>query len=903
MDRSDWSRLSEIHLIPYSHNDYAWCNTRQWHVRRYIRSIEEVLDLMRTEPAVTWLIDNVLHTLQPFLSRVPERVAELRGRIAEGRIALANGGMSLARADHVGDETFIRNMVEGKLFFQRVLGAAEVEVFYNADVGCGHSQLPQLLSLAGHRFYGFWRPEEALDHKGIPRQFVWQGLDGTTIVASRGPYFGMIENAAYLREDLANQWEGVRREFVELELGEQLGPLPTDIAWLGCGSDDFSLLCSRRGEPVDIPGFVREWNRREKLPLFFSTPQRYFHALVLRTLPVHTGVLDPCELSLNTPLKGNHSIWRLRQRLDRSLVRLETLSAMASLIGSPSDAKADEGRISALWGSLFEITGHAIEWAFEEDANQLHDLASSADAEAARLARERLEGIASALSDHREPGSFHLVANTLSWKREEAVKLHVSDPLGIKGFDLVDSRGRRVEYQVVEWYRRWNPYPGCDLNAVDVLAEVEVPALGCCCLRYERTDRPLEATSISESTERSFTMGNRRVEVSFDRGLPRGTRVVDEDGATGTRAHPMRAHSVRARPVIQGIGGLCFVHTRPESSGIFLSWEETAVSRFLPEQGRLLEAGPIRWVYRLTGRIGAHRVEQDIILMKGESAVGFSVAIDCQGGEGYFAADFPADPGTEIQADVPFGVEPRDLAAELYGPTGRQSLYAANSYERGSPGMFWARSWVLFKARKAPIAIVSQDCSIYYRYRAPGHSGATISLLLNRCLPLRSRKLAPADQWAYHCHPRMDGVGRHTFNFWVLFPREGWGYADVARFAREKAHPLQATWSDHGPRRRSPGELSDSLLSMDQKNIILSAFSASGDRYLARFFETEGRRTALAVRLAFQVEQAEVVDLLGNAAPATPVAIDEDGRTVRLEVKPWQIVTLALRALEERGQH
>ena len=58
--------LKRIYVVPYSHHDHAWTNTRQWHVWRYIEGFCKVLDVMRENPEYTLLIDNVLHSLDAF---------------------------------------------------------------------------------------------------------------------------------------------------------------------------------------------------------------------------------------------------------------------------------------------------------------------------------------------------------------------------------------------------------------------------------------------------------------------------------------------------------------------------------------------------------------------------------------------------------------------------------------------------------------------------------------------------------------------------------------------------------------------------------------------------------------------------------------------------------------------
>ena len=112
--KSPLDTLEEILIVPYSHTDYAWTNTRDWHICRYIEGMNEALDELKAHGDFTWLIDNVTHFLLPYLENCPERAEELKEYVREGRIAVAAGGYSLARPSYVGDETYLRNLVEGE---------------------------------------------------------------------------------------------------------------------------------------------------------------------------------------------------------------------------------------------------------------------------------------------------------------------------------------------------------------------------------------------------------------------------------------------------------------------------------------------------------------------------------------------------------------------------------------------------------------------------------------------------------------------------------------------------------------------------------------------------------------------------------------------------------------------
>ena len=200
------NELRKIFIIPHSHHDYAWVYERQWHLLRYEMIFNEVIDWLEENPNATWMIDNVVHSWIPFAENFPERVDAFRKLVQEGRIEIANGGYSLARPSYVGEETFIRNLVAGDTYFKELFDIKEIPYYHNLDTAAGQRQIPQILRLAGFRYYRFQRPESILDQSGIPRTFYWKGLDGSQILVSRA-FGGGFLDVDYSNHDFETEWE------------------------------------------------------------------------------------------------------------------------------------------------------------------------------------------------------------------------------------------------------------------------------------------------------------------------------------------------------------------------------------------------------------------------------------------------------------------------------------------------------------------------------------------------------------------------------------------------------------------------------------------------------------------------------------------------------------------------
>ena len=258
-------------------------------------------------------------------------MAELRRRIQQGRIEVAPNAISNPAFDAVGGETFIRNMVYGRRYFQRVFDTS-TEVYTANDLTPGHSQIPQLLKKGGYRFYRFTRPSlnELVD-------FYWEGLDGTRILSSRGGYgYGTLADARAFPHDFAENWprvanviyEEIKHRFIIVyRRGKPVDKVQIDystlgnagIVWYSRGGDDCRPLRDLRGKPVDIIGLVREWNRREEVPLQFATPTEYFTELEKHSesFPVLSGVLDSSGCACRFGILGNESlfVWWFRDEI------------------------------------------------------------------------------------------------------------------------------------------------------------------------------------------------------------------------------------------------------------------------------------------------------------------------------------------------------------------------------------------------------------------------------------------------------------------------------------------------------------------------------------------------------------------------------------------------------------
>ncbi len=875
--------FSEIHLIPYAHTDFAWTNSRRWHIWRYIYAFKRALELMREDPAYTYVIDNVHHAYRAFEQFCPELLSEFGERVREGRMVIAGGGYALARPNYSGDEAYVRNLIEGRRYFERRfdIPASESYFFFNADTAIGHSQLPQLLTLTGYRYYRANRPSETMNRKGIPRQFRWRGADGSEILVARGDYGGLFITDYFDRyPDMDRDWEHILKEYWAVE-ERNASNSESDKLMLFFGCDDVIPGCNLVDEPVPYHEFMEAWNRHQRGRLRLSTPGRYFAALEAEreALPAVEGVLDHCELSYNIPFKGKHSMWYRRRILERLILRLEQLYAILAVCGRP---QPDE-ELHALWLDHMGIAGHALEFVLVGDIEALEALGDEAILRCRRLIADAEERIAALSENHSDASAGitqYTVINPLPEAREEIVRLHVTTPFGFDGLILRDSTGAVLPYQVTEAYIADKGYRGA-YNAVDVLVRLPLPACGWNTVMASPSEEPL--TYAPDETEHmlpTHPLGRDMTPLTLDTGAVRvtflGGRII--------------AVEQEGRRITGEFGVLTFSRLHPRSLTWTAIWGDTDECAFEPEAWGIVRSGSQRRIYRMTGRVGRAHATVDVILDTGSPRLDFEVTLDCEPDEGIFTVSFPCDADTEVYADIPYGMEHRDLSSE---PSAECQGHAEDPthyffWESAWRGQFFARNLALFTRDGVDTALISDTCSMYYSLR---RDLGQVSLLLHgmhdNSVPSEHRR----DTWIRLGSPSFLGLGKHSFAFsYRPFARAD--RSTLLHTAAREARLLQnrpSAVSKFGFASANLLPLSVGVLAHDGAPILVTAHYTEGEERIIRGYESSGVGGRVRLTVGGAVATAYKADLLGNRLDGE---LHVENGAISFDVRAWEIFTL-----------
>jgi hypothetical protein len=840
-----------FHLIPYCHPDFAWTHHREWHAERYAVTLCDALDLAAKHAEFRFCVEPWIDQIEAFLERCPDRVEELRQRLNDGAIGVLAFTLTSPRPATCADETFLRNMILGRRRYRQFAPNAPLRTMACPDVGIGHSQLPQILRLAGAELYRGWRCDTAFSQLGVPREFWWKGLDGSEIVTSRGTYGGLVDGAE-IPGDFSERWDDVVTALLNGALGRAMDQSDARVWWVPQGTDDTRPFRSMPDdEPVPFLQFIAEWNTRESSRFRLSTPEEFRLALLDQGLPLWEGVVDQVDVGYNSGWHGSRGLWRLRDELDRAAVTAERACAIARLAGCDDVAQPDA--LEALWVEVVRVASHALQWIFGRDWEWIID--------GARMARRRLEeitddavtGLSGVGRASAEDGRPLVLFNPLPYPRSELIEVPWVQPRPGLGHAVADSAGADVPLQLGEaagetWGGRVVESP--------LIFRASVPALGCAVYRVRDAAPPVTDLPGADDCVDTGALVARVSERGIESLTHTGTGL---EWTGGTIASPVFSEM-----------GPGILHVGPVLR---------EVSVEAPE-GRWVLSGPLRWVYRWEGAIDAHKVRQDVVLDQGAEHADIVTRIYCAGANGFFSLRFALPITGAVDVDIPFGVERRDVRREPYAPSlpeGWQNI------ERHRLNQFWARSWVSADGDRGGVTVFSIDGD---RYWIHDPDTGRLDHILFTALGDEASDWGPWEGWI--TRSRL-ALGWHEFRHRVRLHAGNWRGAGVCAEADRLRHPLRPTKpvgaAVPAPRPGAP-------LEVEPRSVRLSAFHEAREGWVLRIYESAGEPTVASVLLPATFASASRVDLNLDAVRG-PVGLA--GERLEVPLEPWQVACVLLR--------
>jgi len=853
-----------IWLWHYLHADWQWEQSRAWHEDRYALAVSEALDLMQRDPEFMYFFDTASEFYGPVARKLGKRLEELKERVREGRVRIVSAQVANCRPNQVGDETYLRNLQIGRAFFEAELPSTDLSLFHSVDIAIGHSQMPQIISLAGFKYYRAWRPHGPMNARGIPQQFYWEGLDGSRILVTRGIYGGFWQGEHLPdAQSTDEEWDAGVALVFDQQFRDQLlyDRSLSGQLWMTQGMDDGRPLRGYAGDaPVNLLGFLTEWRRRESVPIRWCTPLEFSQAVAEQAekLPTVRGVLDGCDCGYQAAFGGANGLWRWRQMNDRRLLRAEWWNALAASFGFPSARE----ELLRLWRQHLTYQAHAQEAAFRDDLAYLTNLARDVQFHAEQIECQALGAIVRAAGGGERTTQY--VFNPHPWEVVADVELyHPCATAGVESLEVVDDSGQQLPQQRLSEFR--HPRYAGSLNDQRRLVRVTLPPMG-----YRRV---------------------RVVERATPDATPPGQPPKDDVLQVGElrlvfRSHALREVHDRAHGVTyfarDGSSWPNLVFHVLDNQDWLSAGPELRRERFQPQESQWLHCGPLRWEHCSRGTLGPYRAELHTIASDQGRELQFQVRLEGHWEEapltGFVTLLGDIDAGGQITVDVPFGVEPRDPDHDIYiHNVPQKDLGIADMFERLRPGFFWGRSWADWSGVGRGLTWISADGN-YYWFKEPG----TLGHVLLRCL-----RRNPGT-WETFTGDAWSGSGVHTFAYALRFHGGDWREADPQHRSAELRHPPAVVRADCLTEASLPA--AHSFLSLDRP-ALLSACYREGEAMIVRLYEREGRGGDATLTLDWSPTSAQAVDLLGRPMEVPVRAL---GQQVQLTLRPWQIVTLRL---------
>ncbi len=325
--------MRTIYLVPHTHYDVAWAFSKEEYLKINENILEEALRLLQN-PKFRFCLE------QTFLpkemeERNPPLFRRLKKMVKAGKLEIADGQYLMADTMLPSGEVLIRDILVGKRYCQEKFGI-EVPVAWAADSFGMNAQLPQIYKKAGYKWLAFRRGARA-DIK--ESEFLWKGLDGTTILTHWFP----LGYRAGLDID---KWE---ESFAELS---KFASTPNTL--MPCGSGSLP-------PQSEITQAANDWNQTHPgIEMKIATPREFFQNLdsSQKKFEVIEGELYDDELVDVFPQVCSSRTWIVQSArgCERLLITTEVFATIAWLLGA--DYPTNE--LGGAWEKALFIAFHDI---------------------------------------------------------------------------------------------------------------------------------------------------------------------------------------------------------------------------------------------------------------------------------------------------------------------------------------------------------------------------------------------------------------------------------------------------------------------------------------------------------------------------------------------------------------
>jgi alpha-mannosidase len=860
-------------IIPHTHWEAAVFETREEYLEDGMPHIAQALDLLRTFPEYRFVLDQAAY-VKPFLERYPDRVAEFRSFVSQGRLEIVGGTDVMLDVNIPSGESWVHQVLFAKGYFRQALGT-DVTTGWAIDTFGHHAQMPQLLKLAGFQSYWFQR---GVPNNSVPSEFLWKGIDGTKIPAFWLPYgYGLF----YPSPKNLFQFDSYARGMWGA-LGEA-SHFPNRVAL--AGADVISP------EP-ELPEMVKAFNAQEKTPftLRFGVPTDFEQVVSRRAdHPVIGGELNPVfqgVYSTRIELKQ----WMRED--ERILTSSDTLSALAETFGTPSDKeKRWQAWEPVLFNQAHDLSSGTMVDKVYLDTIRTYELARDLGS---AIVRSSTEAIVSKIDTESNDKSATpiMIFNTLGWSRTDVAQTEVRFPsAGVKAIEVQGLDGVTEPSQIIQADR---DAAGNIQHATVAFITRDVPAMGWkiyyivplneqaarnlaegrngSSQRLPSSDPYQPGMALSDSTTHvdSGSIENEFYRATFDLWTGAMTSLELNSASGAWQVLGDRPGNIVAREQDGGdswelygnLNGARFnAMTRP--SGLPQPDRSHLSNEWVGGSGRI-SVGRVFSEFHLDHPLGDNSFSTRVRVYPGIRRIDFETKITNNEKFVRYRLLFPTSIQTGRRFDeIPFGAIERPERHELP-----------------------AQEWFDWSDGKHGLALLNIGL--------PGSNVADGTLLVSLMRSARINDYPPVGGYAGSSSDLGLELGQERTFHYALVPHLGsWQDARVFQAGLEFDNPLLIR-----PLEQHPGKLPKSwgLLEVSAPNVVVSALMAAEDGHgvIARVYEAAGQPAAnVKIHFSHRLAEASEVNLMEDKIQS----MASQNNSINFDLRPFEIKTFRLQLI------
>jgi alpha-mannosidase len=832
-------------IISHTHWEGAVFKTREEYLQMGLPNILLALELLEKYPDYKFVLDQACY-VRPFIERYPELVPKFKKFIQEGRLEIVGGMDCMPDVNMPSGESFVRQVLYGKGYFRKALGV-DVKVGWLLDTFGHHAQMPQILRLAGLESFWFAR---GVPKKETPAEFMWKGLDGTTIAAYwTTPYSYAV---TYFSPNTYPEYT----KFIKQRY-EMLNPYFHGKDRVGLAGADVSIP-----EP-HVPIFVKKFNEQEqsRFKLRFGIPTDYEKVTAVRSnIPVIGGERNPI-------FQGCYSSRiELKQRtreLEQLLTNAEKMNVLGGLIGLPvekSHALVWQAWEPMLFNHTHDCMSGVMTDHVYDDTLSKYDYSHQTvtDALTGRYA-EIVDNI-----DTRGEGVPLVVFNNLSWERSDIAEVEVgfAEP-NVQSVEVITEAGAKVPAQIVAAVRSGTQ--GIVQAKIAFMTE-KVPALGYAVYRVIAKTGPAKDSSSAAKESTGVELENENYRVQVDAATGAIQKIFVKDGQWDALRQPGNVVSLQEDHGdfwelyhnLDAVSAVSYTNTQsvPEPGKSKFSTD------FRDKPGKLI-TGSVFSEFEVSHPFGAKgKFQSKVRLARGSRRIELSTGIVNQDKYVRYQAIFPTSisQGRNVH-EIPFGAMERALGVEMP-----------------------AQNWADYGDKQRGVAILN--------FGLPGNvttSDGTMMLSLMRATCITSYGYGGGYEPGMSSDTGYE-LGKELNFRYAIVPHNGsWQDAQVYRAGLEHNNPLVVRKAD-SHEGRLPRKYS--VLEVSQPNVVASTLKPgeNGGTTL-RVYEATGQvADKVQIRIHSKVKSAHEANLMEDAGQK----LDCADNTVTVSLRPFEIKTIGL---------